>query len=72
MGISNLDRIAIRCRCLTYGCLFAAMRASGQTSRARLADLLIASNAASNGPPLYIQNPSDFAGLEDIVVVKAI
>lgn len=55
-----------------YGRLFAAMRASGRTSRARLADLLIASTAAANGLPLYTRNPSDFAGLEGIVTVRAI
>jgi predicted nucleic acid-binding protein len=55
-----------------YGRLFAAMRASGRTSRARLADLLIASTAAANGLPLYTRNPSDFAGLEGIVTVRSI
>lgn len=55
-----------------YGRLFAAMRSSGRTSRARLADLLIASTAAANGLTLYTRNPSDFVGLEGIVRVKAI
>src|ERR1700674_463124 len=36
-----------------YARLFAAARAAGQSSRARLADLLIASTAAANGLPLY-------------------
>ena len=35
-----------------YGRVFAAARAAGQSSRARLADLLIASTAAANGLPL--------------------
>ena len=43
---------------------FAAARAAGQSSRARLADLLIASTAAANGLPLYTRNPSDFAPLK--------
>lgn len=55
-----------------YGRIFAAMRASGRTSRARLADLLIASTAASNGLALYTRNPGDFAGLERLVTVKAV
>jgi predicted nucleic acid-binding protein len=35
-----------------YGRVFAAARAAGQSSRARLAGLLIASTAAANGLPL--------------------
>lgn len=52
-----------------YGRVFAAVRAAGRTSRARVADLLIASTAAANGLPLYTRNPSDFVGLEQIVKV---
>lgn len=52
-----------------YGRLFAAARAVGRTSRARVADLLIAATAAANGLPLYTRNPGDFAGLEGIVDV---
>jgi predicted nucleic acid-binding protein len=55
-----------------YGRIFAAMRASGRTSRARLADLLIASTAAANGLTLYTRNPADFAGLERLMAVKAV
>lgn len=55
-----------------YGRVFAATRASGRTSRARLADLLIASTAAANGLPLYTRNPGDFAGLDEIVTVIAV
>jgi len=54
-----------------YGRMFAAARAAGQSSRARLADLLIASMAAANGLPLYTRNPSDFGALKRIIrVVK--
>ena len=54
-----------------YGRMFAAARATGQSSRARLADLLIASTAAANGLPLYTRNPSDFGALKRIIrVVK--
>jgi predicted nucleic acid-binding protein len=52
-----------------YGRMFAAARASGQSSRARLADLLIASTAAANGLPLYTRNPSDFDALKRILKV---
>jgi len=52
-----------------YGRVFAAARAAGQSSRARLADLLIVSTAAANGLPLYTRNPSDFAALERILKV---
>jgi|SRR5438552_15571563 len=50
-----------------YGRMFASARAAGQTSRARLADLLIASTAAANGLPLYTRNPSDFDALKSII-----
>jgi predicted nucleic acid-binding protein len=56
----------------SYGRVFAATRAAGRTTRPRLADLLIASTAAANGLPLYTRNPSDFAGLEEVVAVIAI
>ena len=55
-----------------YGRVFAAVRAAGRTPRPRLADLLIAATAASNGLPLYTRNPADFAGLEAIVAVQAV
>jgi predicted nucleic acid-binding protein len=50
-----------------YGRMFAAARAAGQTSRARLADLLIASTAAANSLPLYTRNPSDFDALKSMI-----
>jgi len=52
-----------------YGRMFAAARASGKSSRARLADLLIASTAAANGLPLYTRNPSDLDALKRILKV---
>ena len=52
-----------------YGRVFAAARAAGQSSRARLADLLIASTAAANELPLYTRSPSDFAALKRILKV---
>ena len=55
-----------------YGRVFAAVRAAGRTGRTRLADLLIASTAAANGLSLYTRNLGDFAGLEQLVIVKAV
>ena len=55
-----------------YGRLFAAARAAGQTSRARFADLLIASTAAANSLPLYTRNASDFKALKTIIKVVRI
>jgi predicted nucleic acid-binding protein len=55
-----------------YGRMFAATRAAGQSSRSRLADLLIASTAAAYELPLYTRNPSDFAALKRIVKVVAV
>lgn len=52
-----------------YGRIYAAARAAGKTSRARLADLLIASTAAANSLPLYTRNPSDFDALKKIIKV---
>ncbi len=56
----------------TYGRVFAATRAAERSGRTRLADLLIAATAAANGLPLYTRNPSDFAGLDQIVTIVAI
>lgn len=55
-----------------YGRVFAAVRATGRTPRSRLADLLIAATAASNGLTLYTMNLDDFSGLEGVVVVEAV
>ena len=55
-----------------YGRMFAAARAAGQSSRARLADLLIASTAAANGLPLYTRNPDDFGALKRILKIISI
>lgn len=52
-----------------YGRIFSATRAAGQTSRARLADLLIASTAAANDLAVYTRNARDFAALRGIIDV---
>ena len=55
-----------------YGRVFEAARASGRSSRRRLADLLIAATAAASGLTVYTRNADDFAGLEDVVNVVVI
>lgn len=52
-----------------YGRMFAAARAAKQSSRSRLADLLIAATAAANNLPVYTRNPDDFNALKAIVKV---
>jgi predicted nucleic acid-binding protein len=52
-----------------YGRMFAAARAAGQSSRSRLADMLIAATAAANCLPLYTRNAADFRALKRIVEV---
>ncbi|MBB1495030.1 hypothetical protein J4N02_01110 [Propioniciclava sp. MC1595] len=59
---------AARC----YGLMCAAVQASGRTPRRRIAELMIAATAASNGLPLYTTNPSDYEGLDGIVHVVAL
>lgn len=55
-----------------YGRMFAAARAAKQSSRSRLADLLIASTAGANNLPVYTRNPDDFNALKAIVKVIAV
>lgn len=55
-----------------YGRIFAAARAAGRSSRARVSDLLIASTAAANGLPLYTRNPADFSPLKRILKIVKI
>lgn len=55
-----------------YGRVFAEVRAAKQSARTRLADLLIASTAASNGLALYTRNASGFDVLSRIVKVISV
>ena len=55
-----------------YGLVFAATRRAGRTSRARVADLLIASTAIANDLPLYTRNAHDFAGLEELLQIHVV
>jgi predicted nucleic acid-binding protein len=56
----------------TYGMVCAAVLAPGRTPRRRVADLMIASVAASHRLPLYTTNPGDFDGLDLLVEVIAV
>jgi predicted nucleic acid-binding protein len=55
-----------------YGLVFAASRRAGRTSRARLADLLIAATALANELPIYTRNPADFAGLQELLQIETV
>jgi predicted nucleic acid-binding protein len=52
-----------------FGQVSAAVLAVGRKTRSRLADLMIASVAVSNGLPLYTSNPNDFRGLDVLMTV---
>lgn len=62
----EFDRAAAR----SFGQIVAAVAASGRSHRPRIADLLIAAVAHTNGLALYTRNPKDLAGLEDLVEVR--
>ncbi len=51
-----------------YALVAAAYRRSGRKPAARSFDAMIAATAIANGLPLYTTNPSDFAGIDDLVV----
>jgi predicted nucleic acid-binding protein len=56
-----------------YGRVYAAVAASGRKARGRRAvDLLIAATAVAAGLPLYTRNPSDFAGLSELLTIVAV
>jgi predicted nucleic acid-binding protein len=55
-----------------FGRVTAAVVAAGRKPRRRLADLMIASTAIAEGLPLYTTNPSDYAGLEALLLIVAV
>ncbi len=55
-----------------FGALSAAVRGIGRTPRRRVADLMIAAVAVSNGLALYTTNPADFRGAEALVQLVAV
>ena len=56
----------------TYGRLAAVVVGSGRRPRRRGFDLLIAATAVVHDATLYTRNPSDLAGLEDLVAIEAV
>jgi predicted nucleic acid-binding protein len=56
----------------SYGQIVAAAAAPGGTHRMRIADLMIAAIAHSNGLDLYTRNSRDFTGLDDLIKVVGI
>jgi predicted nucleic acid-binding protein len=56
----------------TYGQVTAAIVSAGRKPRRRIADLMIASTAISEGLPLYTTNPDDFTGLGDLLTVISV
>ncbi len=55
-----------------YGRVYAAMRATGRSTRSRFADLLIAATALAHGLPVYTRNPSDLNDLGSTVRIIAV
>jgi tRNA(fMet)-specific endonuclease VapC len=51
-----------------FGLVAASYRLGGRKPAARSFDAMIAATAIANGLPLYTANPSDFAGVEGLVV----
>ncbi len=56
-----------------YGRVYAAVAAAGRKARGRRAtDLFIAATALAADLPLYTRNPSDFAGLSELLEIIAV
>ncbi len=55
-----------------FGRLCAAARASGASSRHRVADLMVAATAVAHDLPLITRNPAGLVGLDEIVEVRGI
>ena len=56
----------------SYGRLSAAVVEAGRQRRRRVMDLLIAATAHAHGARLYTRNPTDLAGLEELVDVVGV
>jgi hypothetical protein len=52
-----------------FGRVAASLRRSGRKSSARSYDAMIAACALANDLPVYTCNPSDFVGIDDLVVI---
>jgi tRNA(fMet)-specific endonuclease VapC len=55
-----------------FGRVAASLRRSGRKTAARSYDAMIAAIAIANGLPLYTANPSDFAGIDELVLVPVV
>ena len=56
-----------------YGRVYAAVVAAGRKARGRRAvDLLSAATAVAAELPLYTRNPTDFAGLDDLLEIVTV
>lgn len=53
----------------SYGQLAAAVVAGGRQPRSRVMDLLIAATAHAHAARLYTRNPTDLAGIENLVEI---
>ena len=53
----------------SYGQLAAAVAVAGRQPRARVMDILIAATAHAHAARLYTRNPSDLAGIENLVEI---
>jgi predicted nucleic acid-binding protein len=51
-----------------FGRVAASLRRAGRKTTARAYDAMIAATAIANDLPVYTNNPSDFAGIEDLQV----
>ncbi|MCZ4552273.1 type II toxin-antitoxin system VapC family toxin [Gordonia rubripertincta] len=56
----------------SYGQIAAAVVDAGRKPRARSMDLFIAATAHAHDARLFTRNPSDFAGLDDLLEVVAV
>ena len=52
-----------------FGRAALALRRSGRAVKPRAYDVMIAATALANGLPLYTCNPTDFAGIDRLIVV---
>lgn len=55
-----------------FGSICAVVLGAGRSPRRRVADLMIASIASTNGLPLFTTNPDDFHGLDGVVEVVTV
>jgi hypothetical protein len=71
---ATFDAIPFDAECArAYGRVYAQTITAGRKARGRRAiDLLIAATALAIKLPVYTANPTDFAGLDDLITVAAI